>query len=73
MEELEIALIYDWLGIYDDQSRSTINSAIPIGAKLLGHLDDNKQLVATFSADIQLLIPAARIVFEKLAAKIKTS
>lgn len=71
MNELEVQLIYDWLGITDGQQQQTINNAIPIAAKLLGHIDDNKQLLATMSADVQLLIPAARIVFDKLALKVK--
>lgn len=73
MEELEIGLIYDWLGIYDDQSRTTINNAIPIAAKMVGHVDDNKATLATLIADAQLLVPAARILLDKLAAKVKTS
>lgn len=71
MEEFEITLIYDWLGITDSQQQAVINDAIPIAAKLLGHIDDNRALLATIVADMQLLIPAARIVFDKLAVKVK--
>lgn len=64
---LDIGL--DSLGIYDPKQRQTITDAIPIAAKLVDHVNDNLPLFATLSADIQILVPAAKILLDALAAK----
>lgn len=62
---LDIGL--DSLGITDPKQRQTVVAAIPIAQKLVEHVNDNLPLFATLSADIQILVPAAKIVLDALA------
>lgn len=61
--ELDIAL--GSLGLNDDQ-KATVEAALPVAAKLVNHVEDNKALFATLYADCQLLLPAAKILLDAL-------
>lgn len=65
----EVDLALDALGISDGKQRDIVQAAIPVAAKLFDHANDNQALLATMWADIQLLIPAAKIVLDALAAR----
>ncbi len=67
MNQWELNLALGMLGL-NEQQKQTVESAIPIAAKLVDHIAANKQLFATIFADAQLLVPAAKIVLDALAA-----
>ncbi len=59
--ELHIAL--ETLGL-DPAEEQIVTNAMPVASKLLGHVEDNKQLFSTLWADIQLVLPAAKILLK---------
>lgn len=68
MNQWELSLALNLLGL-DDTQKQTVVNAIPIFAKLIDHVTDNKQLFATLAADTQLVLPAVKIIMDALAAK----
>ncbi len=62
--ELSIAL--DAIGVSEPAQQQAVIDAIPIADKLINHIKDNMALFETLSADIKILIPAAKIVLDAL-------
>lgn len=65
----ELSLALHALGVTDPAKQQQVKNAIPIADKLVGHINDNKHLFDTLWADIQLIIPAVKIVLDALNNK----
>lgn len=63
-----LEVLLDTLGINDPADRQTVKDGLPILKKFIDHVNENKPLFATLSADAQLLLPAAKIVVDALVA-----